>query len=88
MKKPWLAFLLSFLVAGAGLAYVGKWKWAAVNFFGVLVAAIIFARYIPDEWLRSVAAGVCAGSGSVARSLALSMNAKRLQLAQPPPDGP
>ena len=28
MKSPWLAFLLSFLVAGAGFAYLGKWTWA------------------------------------------------------------
>jgi hypothetical protein len=28
MKKPWLAFLCNFLLAGAGFAYLGKWSWA------------------------------------------------------------
>ena len=28
MKKPTAAFILSFILPGAGLAYLGKWKWA------------------------------------------------------------
>lgn len=40
MKKPWLAFLLSFLIVGAGLAYLGKWGLAAANFFIAVALAI------------------------------------------------
>jgi hypothetical protein len=37
MKKPWLAALLSFLIVGLGLGYLGKWGWATTNFSTGLV---------------------------------------------------
>ena len=40
-KKPWVAFLLSILLTGAGLAYLGKWGWAVLNLlaaFGIGIA--------------------------------------------------
>jgi hypothetical protein len=82
VKKPWLAFLLNFLVAGAGFAYLGKWKWAAINFVAAFAAGIIIALYFPDA--MSIAAPLVAAiDGSIAMSAAREMNAKsKLQAAQ------
>ena len=46
MKKPWLAFLLNFVFPGVGLAYLGKWGRAVMNFFG-----FILAGYLAEIWL-------------------------------------
>lgn len=81
MKKPWLAALLSFLIVGAGLAYLGKWKWAAINFFGVIAVALVLNRFSPDS-LSWVAPGLAAGSASAALQAAKAMNQKtRLEAA-------
>lgn len=32
VSKPWLAFVLSFVVPGAGLAYIGRWRHGLINF--------------------------------------------------------
>jgi hypothetical protein len=40
MKKPVIAFILSVFIPGLGLAYLGRWIWAVVNF--VLFVAVIF----------------------------------------------
>ncbi len=41
VTKPWLAFVLSFCVPGAGLAYIGRWRHGLLNLVGV--TAIIIA---------------------------------------------
>jgi hypothetical protein len=83
MKKPWLAALLSFLVVGAGLAYLGKWGWAALNFFGVIAVGLLVNRYSPDS-MSWVAPGLGAGSASIAFQAAKAMNLKAgAQPAQP-----
>ena len=75
MKKPWLAALLSFLIVGAGLAYLGKWKWAAINCFSVIAVALVLNRYSPDS-LSWLAPGLGAGSASIALQAAKAMNQK------------
>ena len=41
-KKPWVAFLLSFLIPGAGLFYLGYWKAALVNLvLGTALATLV-----------------------------------------------
>ncbi|HUO33696.1 MAG TPA: hypothetical protein VMU43_01775 [Candidatus Acidoferrum sp.] len=84
MKKPWLAFLLSLLIVGAGLAYLGKWGWAAINFFGAVAIGVLLALYSPGSvsWAGIV---IPVGSASVAMSIAKTMNEKsQLQPAPPP----
>jgi TM2 domain-containing membrane protein YozV len=76
MKKPWLAFLLSFLIAGAGFLYLGKWKWAVINFLGAIAVGIVVAYTIPDQ-ASTVAAGVAVVSGGIAANVARSMNSKQ-----------
>jgi len=83
MKKPWLAFLLSFLLVGAGLAYLGKWGWAAINFFGVIAAGVIINRYSPDS-LSWVGPAMAASSGSIAMTVARTMNQQVQLLAAGP----
>ncbi len=67
MKKPWLAFALN-LIPGVGLAYLGRWGWAALNF--VVVQAVLVGAFllepIPDirehfHWLMLVLAALSAG---------------------------
>lgn len=85
MKKPWLAFLINFLVAGAGFAYLGKWKWAAINFFGAIAVGLVFFHYAPDR-INIVSAAMGALNGGLARSAAQSVNAKlKLQAAPTQP---
>ena len=80
MKKPWIAFLLSFLVAGAGFVYLGKWTWAILNFFGAIAVGLIIYRFSPDS-LSMASTIVAAASGSLAMTSAKTMNAKLM----PPP---
>lgn len=41
-NNPFIAFILSVLIPGAGLAYLHWWKWAAWN-FGLFVAVVFAA---------------------------------------------
>ena len=75
MKKPWLAFLLSFMIAGAGFVYLGKWMWAALNLLGALVVGLIVYRFSPDS-VSIASVAVAAASGSLAMNAAKMMNAK------------
>jgi hypothetical protein len=78
MKKPFLAFILSFLLPGAGLAYLGKWKWAIVNLvvvFGIGVALVFaLSEEVYDHYIRFIAMGCAGGSGGLAQTIATQMN--------------
>jgi TM2 domain-containing membrane protein YozV len=79
MKKPFVALLLSFFLPGAGLAYLGKWKWGLINLAVVLAIGIGMASLLSDDvfdrFSTAVACGLAGGSGVLARQLALQMNA-------------
>lgn len=83
MKKPWLAFLLSLLVAGAGIAYLGKWGWAVLNLAAALAVGVLLVLYAPNL-LNMAYIVVPVINGSIAMSIANDMNAK-LKLQAPPP---
>lgn len=78
MKKPFVAFLLSFLLPGAGLAYLGKWKWAIVNLLVVLAIGLILGLILSDEiferYAQLIAIGCSSGSAGLARALAVQHN--------------
>jgi TM2 domain-containing membrane protein YozV len=84
MKKPFVAFLLSFLLPGAGLAYLGKWKWAIFNLLAVLAIGVLFALALPDQvfeqYSHLIAVGCSSGSAALARVLAMQQN-QRLKAA-------
>ncbi len=75
MKKPWIAFLLNFLLAGAGFAYLGKWAWAGINLVAAIVVGIIVYHFSPDS-MSTASIVVGATSGSLAMSTARAINAK------------
>lgn len=52
MKRPKVAFWLSFLLPGAGLCYVGQWGWGVLNFVGVLVVgnSLVFVGVPERGW--------------------------------------
>jgi len=77
MKKPWVAFLLSVLVTGAGLAYLGKWGWAVLNFLAALGIGIVVALTFPDA-ASPVGIGIMVGSAVMAKNLAEKMNKETL----------
>ncbi len=46
IKKPEVAFILSFFLPGAGLCYLDKWVWGLVN-FAVVNAVILMLLVLP-----------------------------------------
>jgi hypothetical protein len=86
MKKPILAFALSFILPGAGLAYLGKWKWAAINIGTVLLLGVALVFCLPEEifsrYIRYIAIGCSGGSGGLAQALAQQMNLKAQSVQQ------
>lgn len=78
MKKPFLAFLLSFLMPGAGLVYLGKWKWGLLNLALVLAVGALAVFLLPDNvwgrYIRYVGYGCAGGSAGLAQQLAIKMN--------------
>jgi hypothetical protein len=83
VKKPWVAFLLSFLVAGAGFAYLSKWTWAILNLSGAIAVGLVVYRFSPDS-LSIASTAVAAASGSLAMTAAKTMNANFIQSAASP----
>jgi hypothetical protein len=72
-KSRWLAFLLSFVLPGAGLAYLGNWRLGAVN----LVVAILFPLFVATtmsdvivEHIHYVFLVIAVGSGAFAHAKA------------------
>lgn len=78
MKKPGLAFTISFFLPGFGLAYLGRWKWCFINLGIVLGIGVIAALTLSDEMLEKAARHirvVCASaSGGVAMALTMQHN--------------
>jgi hypothetical protein len=75
MKKPWIAFVLNFLIAGAGFAYLGKWAWAGINFAAAIAIGLVVYHFSPDS-LNTASVIVAAASASLAMTTAKTMNAK------------
>src|SRR5262249_3067048 len=73
MKRPWLAFTLSFFLPGAGLWYLGKWAWGFVNLATVLAIGAISAFTLSDETLEKYGQLVGVGCGSGSAGLAMSI---------------
>jgi hypothetical protein len=82
VKSPWLAFLLSFLIAGAGFAYLGKWTWAILNLSGAIAMGLVVYRFSPDS--LSIASTAVAAA-SLAMTAAKTMNTKFVQQSAPSP---
>ena len=88
MKKPWLAFLLSFLLAGAGLWYLGR-GWAGVVNLLLAIAigvgcAVFMSQSMLDEWGPILGVTIPAVSGVIAQQRAMLQN-KRLAAASAAP---
>ena len=81
MKKPIVAFTLSFFLPGAGLAYLGNWKWAFINLGIVLMIGIAAAFLLTEETLHHyghyIGIGCAGGSGGLAQALTTQMNRKK-----------
>ena len=73
MKKPWLAFLLNFLIAGAGLAYLGKWAWAFADLAITLAIGFLLAYKFPSA-LNSASIILPVMNGVLARQIADQFN--------------
>lgn len=80
MKRSFLAFTLSFLFPGAGLVYLGKWKWGVLNFLMVVFIAFLLGLLLPESFLEKymspISAGLAGGSGGIAMALAKQINSK------------
>jgi hypothetical protein len=80
MKKPMVAFTLSFFLPGAGLAYLGKWTGAALNLFEVIGLVVVADMLLPEAVFRQyahlIAIALGSISGGLAYGLARQMNLK------------
>ncbi len=86
-KKPWVAFLLSILLTGAGLAYLGTWGWAVLNLLAAIVAVAI-AGYISPDLAAPVGIGIACGSAVLAKNMAQKMNQElAARSVSAPPNG-
>jgi hypothetical protein len=80
MKKPTAAFILSFILPGAGLAYLGKWKWAFIN-FGVVclvgvAAGLLLSEVTLHQYGNYIAVACSSGSAGLAQALTMLRNQK------------
>jgi hypothetical protein len=70
-RTPWIAFALSFVFPGAGLAYIGQWRFAVVNFsLAVAIPAIVLLT-MPEEIIDRIHylyLAIAAGSGAWAHA--------------------
>lgn len=72
-RKRWIVALLSFILPGAGLVYLGKWSWGLLNLavavailaLGMLAGGDLFVAYI-----HYPALAVAAGSAGLAHAVA------------------
>jgi len=78
MKEPWKAFVLSFVLPGAGLAYLGKWSWAVVNFC-IATVVLMVVMFVQSEtafdYLHYLILIIAAGSGGWAHACAVRLKA-------------
>ena len=69
-KRPWLAFVLSLLLPGAGLAYAGYRRLAVLNLLVAVLLLVSFVLLWPREtlfdWLHYLLLVVGAASGGLA----------------------
>ncbi len=73
-KRPWLAFVFSLLVPGAGLAYAGYRRLAVLNLLVAVLLLVGFVVLWPREtlfdWLHYTLLVVGAASGGLAHAAA------------------
>ena len=78
VKSPIAAFILNALLPGAGMLYLRRWTFAALNLGGALLLGVLVALLLPvdvfDNIRGSISLGVGVMSGSWAQQLALAMN--------------
>lgn len=83
MKKnqgTFIPFILSFILPGAGLVYLGKWQWGLMNFAAVLLIAFGWIMIAPDtsmDTMRVLGIGCSALSGGMAYTVAEQEHAKK-----------
>ena len=80
MKNATVAFTLSFLLPGGGLAYLGRWKLAAANLAAALGIGLVLVLLLPEHALdvvdRWAALVVGSFSGAWAMQTTEEMNKK------------
>jgi hypothetical protein len=77
MKNPWLAFILSFLLPGAGLWYLGLLLWGFVNLLVVIAISFAFFFVLPEETFEHYRGTILAGCGGGSAGLALQIAKQR-----------
>ena len=76
--RPWMAFVLNFVVPGAGLVYLGRWWQGIAN--AVLVLGILLALFFGYgesalvEHIHWVFLALMAASGGYAHGVAQTLN--------------
>jgi hypothetical protein len=75
MKKPWVAFVLNFLLAGAGFVYLGNWVWALVDFFVTIFVGVAVYYLFPSSfsWISAAVPGI---NGVLAMNMARLWNSR------------
>lgn len=71
MKSSILAFVLSLILPGLGFVYLGRWKWAFGNFFGVLSIGFLLSFLLSNETYDRIITPTALGVGVVSGALAV-----------------
>jgi hypothetical protein len=81
-KKPWVAFVLSLVLPGAGLCYLERWSLGILNF--VVVQAILLSLVLAPlgtevyEYFHYVLLVLAAGSAGLAHAIATQTSGRRM----------
>lgn len=82
-KPPAWAFAINFFWPGAGLIYLGKPLWGALNFIVVVAIAAGLWIALPnaerEKWTPWIGLLLSGGSGLLAQSLAQRFNERRAE---------
>lgn len=75
MTKPWIAFVLSLVLPGAGLAYAGKWLQGFVNFavataLLLLILGVSGTSPVLRDHIHYVILIICTASAGYAHAIA------------------
>ena len=73
MNRAHAAFVLSFVIPGAGLSFLGRWRYGILNLLGVTAIGILIGYCFPNvfqQYIHYIVLAFATGSAGLAHSFA------------------